>query len=373
MISLQIQNGVRYLSACLLSVGVGNEVVPTKDAVMVNGQTVPMTEDLAKALLSRDRQVADTAFADLTERLGLGRLKAVDRGAPRVYEREGRTSTRPYGDDPDSVVMREKIFRSVPNLPPQLYERLDPMITLCCRFFYRANTKLCLTLGYDLDDLKTYAQVWATNFWSVSRNITPASDDENMKLLYRALRQRFVEFRNQMRSLRSRNVLLDRQTISIATGVDWVFDADGYRNIEGRDEGNAKKAVEAVEVEPNTWHSRAVLRTRKPELDLSSETKRRESAKTMLAKLLGEMPHDRMVEVLTETSTSQFVCHDTQTEALRQLNLHQQKCADPKCHTAFLAPFSAAIAGANKKIRERAEKQLEIHRASCSSCSQAAK
>jgi hypothetical protein len=103
--------------------------------------------------------------------------------------------------------MRETLFRKVPNPTPEVYENLNGVIMTCVRFFYGANRDLCLRLGYEIHDMKTYAQVWTANFWSTSRVLMPKTKDENHKLLYRFLRQRFAEFYKQMITFRSRNVL----------------------------------------------------------------------------------------------------------------------------------------------------------------------
>lgn len=259
-----------------------------------------------QTLLKGTGSEVNNLFLSLTSKAGYKCRAPINRGTPQAMA-PGRKSARPYGDDPDRVIMRETVFRKVPDPTPEVYETLNPVIMTCVRFFYNANRKICLRLGYEIQDMKTYAQVWTANFWSTSRVLLPKTADENQKLLYRFLRQRFAEFYKQMVTFRTRNVFtnpvydepsIDREKPRFNDGS---FDADSQAELEQYQQDHTS-------------------------LDTSTYKKRRDSASAMLKSGLESMDHDKLVETLEETSTSYFFCPDTRKEAVRQLKIHKKTC-----------------------------------------------
>lgn len=292
-------------------------VVPAPSAT----PTVDLLEVLAPEVASSHRETADKAFHAITEAAGYGKPQAIDRGAVQAIP-PGRKTNRPYGDDPDRVILRESVFRTVANPTTNVYQQMDPVIMTCCRFFWMKNQALCVRLGYDIGDLKTYAQMWTANFWSTGRVLRPKKD-ENERLLYRFLRQRFAEFYQQLRGARSRNVVADKQSIALGLGVDYLIDSDGM--------GDEKvaKAVSVPTEDLDEEEQRAYERYKDEHTDIntSNPKKRRASAAALLSKSLSAMPHDAMVEALTQTGKSYFACPDTRKEALRQLEIHTKSCS----------------------------------------------
>jgi hypothetical protein len=237
----------------------------------------------------------------------------------------GRKSTRPYGDDHDRVIMRETLFRKVPNPTDEVYQTLNGVIMTCVRFFYNANRDLCLRLGYEVHDMRTYAQVWTANFWSTSRVLMPKAKDENQKLLYRFLRQRFAEFYKQMITFRSRNVF------TTAPGEDVMVVINPNRHAEHRKDSHRcdqPRLTTTLLKEEQDDHAEELAKYQDAhtELDVSTYAKRRVSASKMLKSGLESLGHDKLVETLTNTAASYFFCPDTRKEARRQLELHESTC-----------------------------------------------
>jgi hypothetical protein len=281
---------------------------------------------LAPEITSQHRGTADAAFGAITDAAGYGSLSAINRGAEAPIP-PGRKTNRPYGDDPDRVIFRERVFRLVANPTHQVYKQMDGVIMTCCRFFFQKNENLCLQLAFDLLDLKTYAQVWTANFWSTDRVLNPKKD-ENERLLYTYLRQRFAEMYTQMRDARSRNTVADKQSILIGLGIEHILDSDGFSDRQ-RDGSYEMKAVrydepvidEEAEANMEAWQKSHTI------LDTSTEKKRRTSAATLLAKNLAALPHETLLRTLTDAAESRFLCPDTRKEAQRQLDLHVKKCS----------------------------------------------
>lgn len=280
----------------------GNEMkvrVAAEDAA-----SIPEVFDISAQVLNHgDADDINTLFWGLTAQAGYKARAPIDRGVTPATA-PGRKSTRPYGDDHDRVIMRETLFRKVPNPTQEVYDNLNGVIMTCVRFFYGANKELCLRLGYEIHDMKTYAQVWTANFWSTSRVLIPKDKDENQKLLYRFLRQRFAEFYKQMITFRTRNVFtmpVDEEMSATVTPDDGSFDDDEKLQLDQYQQKHTK-------------------------LDVSTYSKRRQSAAKMLKDNLGSMDHDRLVETLSEAAESWVHCPDTRKEAKRQLELHQRTC-----------------------------------------------
>ena len=339
------------ISSCLEAVGIPhkyqngtdtfqvkskNESLTVVVKVIIEKSDVPGTgrvEVLAGEITSPHVPTAMAAFHLITEAAGYGKPLPFNRGdeAPVVY---GRSTNRPYGDSPDLVVFRHRLFRRVPNPTPEAMAKMDSVIMTCCRFFHQNNRELCQRIGFEVSDLKTYAQVWATIFWSRARVLNPKGD-ENERRLYGYLRQRFAEFYKQMVGARSRSVLQDSQSVAIALGVEFICDTDGHHDNMG---SVTKKAVTIPVQEDDLEY-----RERHTELDVTSVTKRRNSARALLDKSLAAMPHENLVAALTEASQSYSVCTDTRREARKRLDAHRNSCSlctPPKAEVIVLAVAS---------------------------------
>jgi hypothetical protein len=270
---------------------------------------------------------AHFALWTLTEAIGHGKPVVFNRGQPRTR--------RVYGDDHDAVVMRERSFRQSVNPPREAFEKYAPWIDTCVRFYFMSNRELCIALGFGPDDLKTYALVWFSNFWTTTRLLNPKAESENNKLLYRFLRQRFSQLYQQMHGPRRRNVMADQDSIRVGLAIQYKIIQDGGA-------GPCLQAVNDTdpELDPQEEAQLAAYRARVGKLDTSTPDKRRNSAVTLLNESLAAMPHDSMVSALTQTVTSVFACPDTRREAKRQLDRHRQACL--ACSATSVAPLLPA-------------------------------
>lgn len=288
-----------------------------------DGAPVPGVYDVSLQVLNKGDAVAiNELIGKLMIEAGYKPRQVIDRGAkPPVSP--GRKSARPYGDDADRVIMRETLFRKVPNPTPKVYQDLDKVIMTCVRFFYNANRKLCLRLGYEIHDMKSYAQVWTANFWATSRVLTPKDENENQKLLYRFLRQRFAEFYRQMVTFRTRNVLVSPPEEDLVVTRAYGQNIGEYvQDVVVSRETDVLLPEEKEEREENIRQ----YQEDHTELDVTTYKKRRDSAVSMLKSGLESMDHDQMVDALTEVCSSWFHCPDTRKEAERQLKLHRAAC-----------------------------------------------
>lgn len=295
----------------------------------------------AKELLSRKPEVVAAAFAQITAAGGYGTPAPISRGPARTK--------RPYGDDHDSVAWREGTFRRSPNPSAEVYQQTDKIVGTCVRFFYFKNRQLCMRLSFDVDDLKTFAQVWTANFFATSRIVDePMSSDGNQKLLYKHLRQHFAWLYSQMRGIRSRSLVLDRDALSTSLNVEYVLDAQTWATGEATAISTNQKFFQAdytiVDADPVRKRKMEVffdleeLRERDrlppPNIDLKSRTK---EAKVKLTKALSELPCDQLLLLLEQVGTSPFTCIDTKKEASKQYLMHSHSCT--ACSLKPLPPF----------------------------------
>jgi hypothetical protein len=312
-------------------------------------------EVLAAEITSPHRRTMIAAFHRVTNHAGYGNLTPIWRGTPTPIP-AGRKTNRPYGDNPDLVVFRHRLLRQVPNAPERVFKQFDSVVMTSCRFFYRKNERLCAILGYDLFDLKTYAQLWLNIFWSTARVISPKGD-ENQRLLYDYLRQRFAEFYKQMKENRIRSVASDRQTVKTTFGYEFVRDSDSW---DGDSPGAAKAvSVDQIVVDEDDERELERYRDRHDVIREQNVKKRKDRAASLLAENLARLPHEVMVTVLADAVTSPFLCPDTRREALVQLEQHRSNCTEFSC-TASPAPAMLSPLAAQGLASLEEEKTVEV-------------
>lgn len=256
------------------------------------------------------------AFHFVTDLAGWGRPAVLDRGCkPTRLTASGSTTHGLYREHDDLVIFRHNALRRVPNPPAEVYRRFERVVRRAARKFYWANAKLCQVFGWDVEDLQSYAQVWTTIFWSTGRTLEPGPM-ENENLLYRYLRQRFAELHGQLKGKRIRSSVPDAQVAAIGT------DTEAVKLLREDQHGALKVEWVAVRPPPSPRSDPG-----KVELDLSSPKARRDSAVSLLERLLGQMPHEALVDALARASESDFTCPDTRQEAAKRLRLHRSACA----------------------------------------------
>lgn len=303
---------------------IGEVVVKVESVPGLDSLRIGNTVSVSAAAICGGTDRAHAALWTVTELL--------NRGRPVVFNRGPPPTRRAYGDDHDRVVMRESAFRQSVNPPEEAFVRFGPWIDSCVRFFFMSNQDLCHSLAFGKEDLKTYALVWFSNFWTTARLLTPKDESENDKLLYRFLRQRFSQLYQQMKGPRRRNVAVDKETVRIGLSVKYRLTDDGAGNL-------SLQAVRDVEPELDAREERGLdeYRKRVCQLDVSTPDKRRSSAAALLSRSLAAMPHDAMVSALTHTYNSLLSCPDTRKEAGRQLEKHRKSCL--ACSSASVGPL----------------------------------
>lgn len=239
---------------------------------VIDGSTLEITAaaeavDVVKAEINDENASRYTAalekslpaFWELTERAGYGRPQVIDRGVAPDSVR--------YKDDPELVAMRHRELRQVANMPEHVYkdENYQRIIAWYCGRFYRTNFHLCQRAGYDVEDIKSYALLYLTNFYGRWRHLDKETRDEkgygNGKMFCSYLQQRLYSDLKPLLIRKSRNIVIDAETAELGTGVEF------RQQYEGDDERPTQVAVQS-----------------EPEIDVND--------------LIDELTHDEAVEKL---------------------------------------------------------------------------
>ena len=258
---------------------------------------------LAKELASPQAPVALAAFHVITEAAGFGRPLPVDRGP----EPEKKLS---YHDNFELVSLRHREFRRVPNPDPVELAGYKKVMEQACYRFVNMNQELCRRNCLLVEDLMTYAQVWTCNYLGLYK-VAVETVNDNIRKLRAHLKQRFAEFAKMIQK-KERDCFPAPDTVHIALlgkPIDENHRLESFSIDPTLDEG--------VDTDYIKRHS---------ELDLSNDDTRRNSAVVLLAKNLKSMPHDKMIQVLTEAAANNSLCADARSEANRQLRLHERSC-----------------------------------------------
>lgn len=225
------------------------------------------------------------AFWELTERAGYGRPEVINRGVAPAGVR--------YKDDPELVAMRHREFRQVANLPEHVYrnENYQRIIAWYCGRFFRTNYHLCQCAGYDVDDIKTYAWLYLTNFYGRWRHLDKDVQDDtgygNGKMFCSYLQQRLYSDLKPLLIRKSRNIVIDAETAELGTNVEFRAQYDDAES-DGR----------AVQVAVRS----------EPEIDIND--------------LISDMDHEEAIEVLAKAIERGV------PGAQRQLEEHQADCLE---------------------------------------------
>lgn len=165
-------------------------------------------------------------FWGITERAGVGKPKPQFR--PQFVG-----SLLPHEDN-DLVAMRHTEFRRVPNNPEVfLREDYKKIVSWAVSRFYRFNRQQLKQLGYEPEDLKTYAWLYVMNFHGLWRNVH-ATDKQNGANLCSYLHQRLFRDFRKLIDRKCQNVLIDAETASLAMNFDIVPQWDRDDNSNGR-------------------------------------------------------------------------------------------------------------------------------------------
>jgi hypothetical protein len=284
---------------------------------------------------SRDLQKGLDAF---------GRLQVLLGYEPRNPVNRGPIPTRKayYGNNFELVAMRHTDLRRVPNPPPGKLESYRVVVDKAVWKFFRTNQVRCQDNLLTVDDLRTYAQVWTTEYIGMYE-VSTASRQDNERFLFHFLSQRFSEFRVLL-DKKNRNVLpmLDEAFIAThgrpyeyTTKADW-FTADGY------EEPHHEVASE--------WE------TEDDEQALSADetVKAAEADVTIpLDQQLEALGHGKMVDALRGVVENDRIHIDARREASKRLQAHAMRCIEcskvefPKAHGDDAVAADAPIVDEN--------------------------
>ena len=278
---------------------------------------------LAGDLTGKKVERALAAFHQVTDAAGYDRAQPFDRGVDPELNEKGNPRKLHYRDEDFLVAIRHNEFRRAPNPPEDRWKQYRPTIEKTSWAFLRNNFELCARNGFDIGDLLTYARAWTVNFCG-RYEAAEARYFDNERKLHVHLQQRFLYDLRPILEKKERNVLPDAETVSLALygRPDCTVTApgSGYGERLPEDVGEVEE-VDYAYVE------------RHCELDTSTPAARRASAAAKLEELLGQLPHDRLVEVLADTAKSVFFDSVTRKEAARRLRLHTEGCAS--CHVGI--------------------------------------
>lgn len=353
---VDIKQGVFLIGGKRVNVLADNEVQP-QDGVSI------LAKDLTAPL-----EHAVNAFNNVTESVGFGRPQPVDRGSRRCtscshplnVEDEKCQNCKTdipdrirFTNSPELVAMRHSEFRQVSNPPHSVYQDGDyqRIMKWYCINFYRKNMRLCQGMGYDINDLMTYAMIYLANFWGKWRHLD-ATPNENGKMFCGYLNQRFFGELLSILKRKSRNILVDEETVDMGNNV---YHVPQFENNSGTNLGRDGMYLETVKGESE------------PEYEA----------------ILANMPHDDHVELLAEAIKKRGVRANVKNEAIRRLSEHWLHCfiCDPFSFELELKKFShvALVAlmeglGSSETIRSEvkrdAQKRLKLHgpRGMCPDC-----
>jgi hypothetical protein len=286
----------------LLHIAIVNSL--TDELPDIDDLLVVLAEEIGHYTTSK----AVEAFHVITEVAGYGRPIPVDRGvAPSRKEI--------YGNDFFLQAARHREFRSAPDLPTTKRAEYAPIITRCSRAFFGKNARLCLAHSYQVDDLISYAWIWAHLYahrYEVHKP-THKNGDDNARLLTAFLKHRFLEFKTLLLK-QGKNVLPDADVAQIAM-FGRVFDEND--------------TIERYSVDPRKTLEDGIQRAEEED-DTEDEdvaARRRRAAAKVLKANLAALPHEEMVARLKRIAESTVHAYPTRKEARRQLINHSKTCA----------------------------------------------
>ncbi len=298
--------------------------------------TAPGAVVLASSTITgRSIQTALDLFQGFVEALGYEYTSPVNRGALPTRKAH-------FSDDFESVAFRHTDLHRVPNPSSADMTRFEPIVKKAMLEFHRHYRDICQDNMLDYDDLKNIARVWTVAYLGMYR--VPAErdlDNDNEKKLLTHLRQRFQEFRNLLYK-KGRNTFanLDEAHIAVhGTPFDYTSTFNQiarYKQAQAGQEGTAGDVFlqpAPIASEEDEIDSEYVARHR--ELDTKTATARKASAEKLLEKLLAGLPHDEMVERLTNAIESDRIDPTARREAGSRLRAHAATC--PHCATLLLA------------------------------------
>lgn len=326
----------------------------------------------AKAFTGRRDDVAIAALLEVQVAAGYEPKRPDLRDKNVVRNEKGGVRKHIYRDEDFLVTIRHNELRRAPNPPPEVFQRYESTMREAVWSFMRAlhgkSTcfDICARHGLEMNDLLTYARLYVVNFVGRYEIDNPIHSD-NERLCYRYIKQRLHNDFLPVLLKKERSVLPDSQTAQIALLGCTHEGADTENKLKNGDKygGTHKETTQAISLSPSVDPTDAYIaaldnpkaialgrrmssetldeheverldnffvrmsasRPRNRVLDTSSVAARRKSATKMLGDMLGELPHERLVEVLGDTVRNLRLDQGARLEALRRLRAHRNECS----------------------------------------------
>ncbi len=202
--------------------------------ILIGDTPVSIDEETALGLIG----TPDTAlpvFWKITESAGVGK--------PEPKFRAQFTGSLLPHEDNELVAMRHTEFRKVPN-NPEVFLRQDyqKIVSWAVSRFYRFNRTQLSQLGYEIEDLRTYAWMYVMNFHGLWRDVH-AHDKKNGSALCNYLQQRFFTDFQKLIKRNAQNFLVDIETAELA--LDFTVALQRNDNAGGGNSASYPVAVSA--------------------------------------------------------------------------------------------------------------------------------
>ena len=307
------------LKSWLTAVGIGFQdsteglVVTSKDgasvpvSVVVKGSpaapgAIPVR---AEDFTARDLKTSLRAFGGLQEALGYTPPQVpVDRGPIPSHKAS-------FSDDFELVTMRHMDFRRSPNPSAKELRSFQLVIDKAVWWFYKKNVSTCADMGLEIEDLKSYGMQWTCNYLGLYRSELGRAEDE--KNLCQFLKQRFIEFREQ----------LDRKARNVLPMLD-----DAYIAFHGRPYEYTNKG-EWFSTDPEADDAWEIPGAPDAEDETVTQRERtKKSAVSLLNARLAELPHADLVSTLRDAVDNDRIHLDARRAASKKLQAHARKCVE---------------------------------------------
>jgi hypothetical protein len=213
-------------------------------------------------------------------------------------------------DGEDLIIFRHNTFARAPNPTPDQILVYQNVVGMATKVYWKRNRWLLKRLGFEYDEVLTYAWVWATSY--IAHYETPPPEgDTNQKLVHSFLKQRFYELWVRMRRQLTE---LNRpaEDIAIALGKPFIS-VGGVKKKSGQ--------VSALGVSGDYMHE-GLQMPASVEADLELEER------------LAKLPHDRLVSTLKAAHKAVTALDkETREVAAEHLKRHSQDCSYCKPRT----------------------------------------
>lgn len=296
------------------------------------------------AVIGPDMRATLSELHRLTQHLG--------RGAPAGF-RDVTGMTRASPDDYLGVSMRLTPFGRTPNIPEEDLRKWLPTLKREADRAARRCGAILANMSLDKDDLKNIGLVYLMNF--LSRHAPVGDEKATGKQLTMSLLQEYGRWADvtirHLKNVSARvaaGLPLDAivgapHPLARVEGADYeasAGDTPDKSNIVGtyvmdmEDAIDASRTAQPEDDEPvfasnEEWEK---YERRQAMREGRYLAKRRRNAKAALDLALSEMPHDRMVFVLSEVVDSHFQNPEAREEAARRLEEHRETCS--RCATS---------------------------------------